>query len=313
METTAVGGFAIQLSGGTATYTLAVVGIEAFSQAHIHQGAAGTNGGIIAFLASHDPAVSGDVLIEGTLRTSDLIGALAGDWDGFLADLVAGNLYVNVHTSANLGGEIRGQLAADTDATVNVSVDVPAGSSLFGWFGLDTGSGAVLASNDTLTGIWWLGPDGWILDSPILPDALRTDIAITSGTGILLLADAATSLDVTLARPNPDLTAALAPQDGSGVHGVATLSTAGDGTRIRVTVLGLSEGDHANHLHHGSCADAELGAIHVPLSDLSAGADGDASGTTVWADNGIDHFASGHYVAAHELVTFAVIACGDVQ
>ena len=80
---------------------------------------------------------------------------------------------------------------------------------------------------------------------------------------------------------------------------------------LRIRRAGLTEGDHANHVHHGSCA--EQGDIHVPLSDLSAGADGDASGTTVWPDNGIDHFASNHYVAAHELVTFAVIACGDVK
>jgi len=115
------------------------------------------------------------------------------------------------------------------------------------------------------------------------------------------------------AIPLSGLTAAIAAVDGSALSGVATLSAAGDGTAIQVTVEGLSEGDHANHVHHGSCADAELGAIHVPLSDLSAGADGDASGATVWPDNGLDHFASNHYVAVHELVTFAVIGCGDVS
>ena len=242
---------------------------------------------------------------------SDLIGALAGDWGGFIVDLAAGNLYVNVHTAANPGGELRGQLAADTDATLNATVDVPAGSSLFGWFGEDTDSGSVLAANAGLTAIWWLSPDGRIPDAPILPDEFRNDIEIVSGTGILLRADDATTIDVPLARPNPELTAALAAMDDSGVSGVATLSSEGNGTRIRVAVIGLTEGDHANHVHHGSCA--EQGDIHVPLSDLSAGADGDAEGATVWADNGIDHFASNHYVAAHELVTFAVIACGDVQ
>ena len=111
--------------------------------------------------------------------------------------------------------------------------------------------------------------------------------------------------------PNTPLTAAIAAVDDSGVSGTATLRASGDGTAIQVTVAGLSEGVHANHLHHGSCA--ELGPIHVPLSDLSAGADGDASGATVWPDNGLDHFASDHYFAVHELVTFAVIGCGDVQ
>ena len=111
--------------------------------------------------------------------------------------------------------------------------------------------------------------------------------------------------------PNTPLTAAISAVDDSGVSGSATLRASGDGTAIQVTVAGLTEGDHANHVHHGSCA--EQGAIHVPLSDLSAGADGDASGDTVWPDNGLDHFAGGHYVAVHELVTFAVIGCGDVN
>ena len=40
----------------------------------------------------------------------DLSGSLAGNWAGFVAARNSGGLYVNVHTTANPGGEIRGQV-----------------------------------------------------------------------------------------------------------------------------------------------------------------------------------------------------------
>ena len=63
--------------------------------AHIHNAPAGANGGVIFDLSGF---ISGN-LIDGT-------------WDptGFVDALKAGELYVNVHTVNNPGGEIRGQL-----------------------------------------------------------------------------------------------------------------------------------------------------------------------------------------------------------
>lgn len=61
--------------------------------AHIHQAAAGTNGGVVVPLPTGSP-------IDGVF---DLSTALA---EAFLA----GDLYVNVHTTSFPGGEIRGQL-----------------------------------------------------------------------------------------------------------------------------------------------------------------------------------------------------------
>jgi hypothetical protein len=51
------------------------------------------------------------VYVEGTITASNLVGPLAGQPLSALLDAMrAGNTYVNVHTSANAGGEIRGQI-----------------------------------------------------------------------------------------------------------------------------------------------------------------------------------------------------------
>ncbi len=76
---------------GTANYT----GVTA-SAAHIHTGAAGTNG---------------PVTIGLTLGTnSATLPASTTLTEAQFADLITGNHYVNVHSSANPGGELRGQL-----------------------------------------------------------------------------------------------------------------------------------------------------------------------------------------------------------
>jgi hypothetical protein len=54
------------------------------------------------------------LLAEGTITAADLVGPLAGmSIDDLLAEMRAGNAYVNVHSEANPGGEIRGQIQAN--------------------------------------------------------------------------------------------------------------------------------------------------------------------------------------------------------
>ena len=108
--------FQLNSAGDSLTYTISVTDIEDASAAHIHMAAMGTNGQPVAMLYPSDasPAKVGKysgVLAKGTITAAALIGPLKGKT---IADLVeqinAGNTYVNVHTKAHAGGEIRGQL-----------------------------------------------------------------------------------------------------------------------------------------------------------------------------------------------------------
>ncbi len=88
--------------------------------AHFHLGAAGENGPVIANLINPDldltsPRVQRRLTraITGLVRAEDLVGPLAGQPINVLADAIrAGNVYVNIHTTANPAGELRGQLEA---------------------------------------------------------------------------------------------------------------------------------------------------------------------------------------------------------
>jgi hypothetical protein len=75
---------------------------------HVHRGAPGVNGPIVFDLG--DPA-------------SPVHAVWTGMTAGDVSDLVAGNLYVNVHTAGRPGGEIRGQVLPRTVDLVAFSLD----------------------------------------------------------------------------------------------------------------------------------------------------------------------------------------------
>lgn len=117
--------FTISDDGQSITYRLIVANINNVVASHIHQGPAGTNGPVVAFLYGPQPAGSGPlngVIAEGTITAADLLGPLAGQPLSALIDAMrAGNTYVNVHTNDGVdptntgpgdfpGGEIRGQI-----------------------------------------------------------------------------------------------------------------------------------------------------------------------------------------------------------
>lgn len=98
------------------SFILRVADLENITQAHIHYGDPDVNGPVVAFLYSQDALSSlfsrSQLLSRGTITEADLLGPFEGDLDGFLTALREGKLYVNVHTDANPGGEVRGQIGA---------------------------------------------------------------------------------------------------------------------------------------------------------------------------------------------------------
>lgn len=121
VDTQARGAAKFQLSpdGQSISYRLNVANIVDVLQSHIHVGPAGQNGPVVVFLyPSAPPAVlipgrTQGTLMAGTFTAADLRGPLAGQSIADLwAAIEAGNAYVNVHTVANPGGEIRGQVSA---------------------------------------------------------------------------------------------------------------------------------------------------------------------------------------------------------
>ncbi len=81
--------------------------------AHLHLGAAGENGPVVADLLSNGELGNGRKVrrIAASLEANDLVGPLAGNT---LSDLVRAiqeeRVYVNIHTDRNPSGELRGQL-----------------------------------------------------------------------------------------------------------------------------------------------------------------------------------------------------------
>jgi hypothetical protein len=73
--------------------------------AHVHNGAIGTNGGVLLPINVPDPVGSGQFPIDGTVATT----------------LLGGDTYLNVHTAANPGGEVRGQVRLGSLCNVNAT------------------------------------------------------------------------------------------------------------------------------------------------------------------------------------------------
>jgi hypothetical protein len=130
--------------GSTVTYDVRVWGVSATS-AHIHDGAAGVAGPIIISLVGGPTAWSGT---SGALTAAQV------------AKLQTQGLYVNVHSLAFSGGEIRGQLEGRPRrfaAFCNGKQETPVNASTA------TGSGSfdvTLASTDVAYSLTWNGTNG---------------------------------------------------------------------------------------------------------------------------------------------------------
>ncbi len=99
--TAGTGAATITLDGTKITWNVTFSGLTGpATAAHIHGPApAGKNAGVMIWLSEKGKPATSPITGSGTLT------------DAQVADLNNGQCYVNVHTAANPGGEIRGQLA----------------------------------------------------------------------------------------------------------------------------------------------------------------------------------------------------------
>lgn len=136
VSTTATGSFQWRIDGQSLAYTLKASG-TGLTMAHIHIGEKGANGPVVAFLFGPNPAGVDSIDVSGTITVAQLTGSLAGDWNGFIAALNRGGTYVNVHSTANPAGVVRGQIPA---SATTAGPTVPATGS-----GLESSNGGGFA------------------------------------------------------------------------------------------------------------------------------------------------------------------------
>jgi hypothetical protein len=105
--------FKLSKDGKELTYILKVKNIEDVTAAHIHAGKKGEEGAPVVGLfggPKKEGKFSG-ILAKGTITDKDLVGPLAGKTVGDLDKMIEeGDAYVNVHTTKDPAGEVRGQI-----------------------------------------------------------------------------------------------------------------------------------------------------------------------------------------------------------
>ncbi len=101
--------------GKSIHYEVDVTNINNVTLAHIHQGKSGINGPVLVVLLNSESKPLGMVhgpLAQGNFTGADLKGPLSGKQLSDLINMIKnGDAYVNVHTTQNPEGEIRGQLS----------------------------------------------------------------------------------------------------------------------------------------------------------------------------------------------------------
>ncbi len=126
VSTDATGSFRLKTRRheGEIEFTLSYAGIETPVRfAHIHFARRHVNGGVVVWLCDNlgaspiavPPCPEGAGSVSGTIDAASVTGAAsqgigAGDLDGLLEAIDAGAAYVNVHSIAFPGGELRGQI-----------------------------------------------------------------------------------------------------------------------------------------------------------------------------------------------------------
>jgi len=116
VTTTATGTseFTLSRTNDTLFVNITVNGLSNVRFGHFHTGARGANGAVVSTLVDPPTLVGAQNGRIGKqfITAANLSGTLAGQpLSALVTQLRAGGIYVNLHTDANTGGELRGQVA----------------------------------------------------------------------------------------------------------------------------------------------------------------------------------------------------------
>jgi len=128
VTTSASGSAKVTISDDEAsiTYEVTYSGLSGdLAASHIHLGAVGENGGIMLPLAAGPSPMSGTLTSADFMATGDVTS-----YEGALDAIRDGRTYVNLHTAANPGGEIRGQLKTILNTATEDPISPPAYAGL---------------------------------------------------------------------------------------------------------------------------------------------------------------------------------------
>ena len=125
VQTDASGTATFTMTNGTIDYEIRVQNLVDVVAAHIHIGSSTENGPIaVGLFASEQPQTIQDgVLVQGQFTAADVQGDFT--LDGVLQSMANGGAYVNVHTTANPPGEIRGQIQLTQGSLSSTSEESP--------------------------------------------------------------------------------------------------------------------------------------------------------------------------------------------
>jgi hypothetical protein len=296
------GTLSVVMSTGTISGGITLNGITA-TAAHIHQGDAGTNGPVIVPMTESSAGSGTWTIANGTFLTEAQLSALT-----------AGSLYFNAHTTANPGGDVRGQIGRDVfGVQMSPGQEVPANATAASGTGLLvldpvskkftaritlTGMTATAAhihtgaagSNGGVTfpftetapgsGIWAAAADAVMTDAQIA--TLKAggmyfnahSTALPGGQVRGQIGVNVRTASLTAAQENPP-TASSASGTGRLVVDPVTRAASGG-----IVITGMTA--TAAHIHIG--ATSVNGPVIVPLTDAGAGVFNVPAGATLTAD-----------------------------
>jgi hypothetical protein len=126
--------FELNPTGTQMNYTLNATNLDKVIAAHIHMGKSTDNGPIVVnlFIPSKATGKVDGTLVRSSINSTSLIGLLKGK---LMTDLIksidGGQAYVNVHTTQNPPGEVRGQISsgnATSASTATAAATAPSPS-----------------------------------------------------------------------------------------------------------------------------------------------------------------------------------------